>query len=75
MNDVQNTLNTFFKKNREMVEASVSAVAPNALDEILKLKDNFDAEKNKKGGCSACRLRGLMRKYTPLVEKLIRENK
>ena len=72
MNDVQNTLKTFFKRDRVTVEAAVSTIAPNALEEILKLKDKFDAEKNKKGGCSACRLRGLTRKYSPLVERLIR---
>ena len=34
---------------------------------ILALKDKFDVEKNKRGGCSSCRLRGLTKKYTPLV--------
>lgn len=40
---------------------------------IMVIKDNFDLEKNKRGGCSACRLRALTRKYKPTLISALAE--
>jgi len=65
---------TFFGSDRAsfkgLLEQSVDSTF---VDPIMLIKDNFDSEKNKRGGCSACRLRALTRKYKPTLISALAE--
>ena len=65
---------TFFGSDRTSFKGLLEqAVASPFVDSIMLIKDNFDSEKNKKGGCSACRLRALTRKYKPTLISALAE--
>lgn len=78
MNEILNPdghlVKTFFGSDKDSFKDVLSGLIDESfVPSILVIKDSFDLEKNKKGGCSACRLRSLTRKYKPLLISALSE--
>jgi hypothetical protein len=72
MSELNKIKEVFFKENKEALQLAVQgAFTAESIESILRLKTEFDSQKAARGGCSACRLRALMSKYTPMVSRIL----
>jgi hypothetical protein len=71
MSSTKEILEQFFKEDGGGLVQGIAGLPAEQQNAIMTIKVSFESERQKKGGCTGCRLRRLMKKYRPQVEAVL----